>query len=169
MVKVIGALLVLSAAGGFGISRAVGFYRQVRLLHDFCGALEILKCELNYTMTPLPALCRATAKRTSGTVSAFLTSYADALERGIPRSRAAAAAMDGTKGLTLPGDAEMALLELFGTLGRYDLDGENRLLAATSHRLKTASERFEAEKRPLAKGYAVLGLCAGVALVILFV
>ena len=169
MVKVIGALLVLSAAGGFGISRAVGFYRQVRLLQDFCSVLEILKCELNYTMTPLPTLCRVTAKRTSGAAAAFLVSYAMAVEQGIPRSRAASAAMDGTKGLKLPSDAEMALLELFGTLGRYDLDGENRLLAATSQRLKSASDRFEAEKRPLAKGYALLGLCAGVALVILFI
>ena len=169
MIKLIGALMILSAAGGFGVSRAVVFYRQVRLLRDFGSALEILKCELNYTLSPLPALCRVTAKRTSGPVSAFFTAYAQSVEKGVPRSRAAAAAMEGTKGLTLPNDAKMALLELFGALGRYDLDGENRLLTATEHRLRSAAERFDTEKRPLAKGYAILGLCAGVALVILFV
>ena len=63
----------------------------------------------------------------------------------------------------------MTLLELFSGLGRYELSGENRLIQLSQHRLKAALERCEREKKPLAKGYAALGICTGIALVILMV
>lgn len=169
MLKTIGAILVISAAGGFGIAKALQFYRQLRQLREFYQALELLKCELNYTLLPLPRICRMTAARVKGTVSQYLLQYAQKLEEGLPRTKAAAQSMEEVRGLTLPNDAKMALLELFEALGRYDLDGENRLLQMTAHRLNASIERCEAEKKPLAKGYAVLGFCTGLALVILMI
>jgi len=168
MIKIIGALLIVGAAGGFGVSKAVSFYRQLRQLDQMLGAVEIIKCELNYTLRPLPQLCLHAAERTSGAVSAFLTDYAERLEQGMPRSKAAQTALDETKGLLLPNDAMMAVLEMYSGLGRYDLDGENRVLQLTGQRLRAAQERFEKEKRPMAKSYAVLGMTTGIALVILF-
>lgn len=168
MLKIVGAVLILSGAGGFGIAKALSFYKQIRQLRAISDALELLKCELNYTLLPLPKLCEMTAKRTSGAAADFLRRYAAKLDGGRPRGRAAAEAMEEAK-LCLPNDAKMALLELFGVLGRFDLDGENRVLQLTQHRLKAALERTEREKKPLAKGYAALGLCTGAALVILMV
>lgn len=169
MLKIIGAILVLGGAGGFGISKAMQFYRQLRQLREFLSALEILKCELNYTLLPLPKLCRITAERVRGAAAQFLAVYAALLEENTPRSRAAPQALEQTRGLALPSDAQMALLEVFSGLGRYDLDGENRLLQITAQRLNAALERCETEKRPMAKGYAALGICTGLALVILMV
>lgn len=169
MLKTIGAILVLGAAGGFGISKAMQFYRQLRQLREFYQALELLKCELNYTLLPLPRICRVTAERVRGTASDYLLRYAQKLDEGLPRTKAAAQCMEEVRGLSLPNDAKMALLELFEALGRYDLDGENRLLQMTAHRLNAAIERCEAEKKPLAKGYAALGFCTGLALVILII
>ena len=63
----------------------------------------------------------------------------------------------------------LAVLELCSALGRYDLDGENRMLDLTASRLQAALARCEAEKRPRAKCYAALGLCTGLALLILAV
>ena len=63
----------------------------------------------------------------------------------------------------------LAVLELCSALGRYDLDGENRMLDLTAKRLQAALARCEAEKRPRAKCYAALGLCTGLALLILAV
>ena len=169
MLKTIGAVLVLSGAGGFGISKAMQFYRQLHQLREFYQMLELLKCELNYTLLPLPRICRLTAERVKGTASRYLLVYARKLEEGLPRTKAAAQSMEEVRGLTLPNDAQMALLELFEALGRYDLDGENRLLQMTAHRLNASIERCESEKKPLAKGYAVLGFCTGLALVILMI
>ena len=169
MLRIIGIALVLSGAGGFGVGKMVQFYRQMRQLQEFRNALEIIKCEMNYTLSPLPKLCRTTAKRVSGAASSFLLAYADALDKGISRTKAAQTAMEQTKSLCLPKDATMAILELFGSLGRYELEGENRLLRLTAHRLNAAIARYESEKKPLAKGYAILGFCTGLAIVILIV
>ena len=169
MLKMIGVILVVGGASGFGIGKGLQFYRQLRQLREFYNALEILKCELNYTLMPLPKLCRVTAQRVNGVAAAYLLRYAKKLEDNIPRTKAAAQCLEGIRGLSLPRDAQMALLELFGTLGRYDLDGENRLLQLTAHRLNAAIERYQTEKKPLARGYAVLGTCTGIALAILLI
>ncbi len=166
MLKIIGIVLVLCGAGGFGIGKAVQFYRQMRQLRELCHALEILKCEMNYSLAELPKLCKTTGKRVGGSAGNFLLDYADALENGLPRTKAAQKAVEK---LSLPSDGQIALLELFGSLGRYELTGENRLIQMTLHRLKAALERCEKEKKPMAKGYAALGICTGIALVILMV
>ena len=169
MIKVLGAVLVVLGAGGFGFARAIQFYRQLHQLRDFLSAVEILKCELNYTLCPLSVLCEHTAERSKGACAQYFRNFSKRITEGGPRGKSAAAAMEETKGLSLPPDAQMALLELLSSLGRYDLDGENRLLQLTGQRLRSALERFENEKKPLARGYAVLGFTAGIALVILFI
>ena len=168
MIRLIGAAMIILGAGSFGIVKTAQFYRQQRQLRSFLNALEILKCELHYTLYPLPKLCRITAERSDRVCAVFLRKYADLLERGAFRTVAARDAFDGG-GIALPPDASMALLELFGTLGRYDVEGEEKLLQLTQHRLKAALERGETEKRPMAKGYALLGFCTGAAIAILLV
>lgn len=167
MVKIAGVCLILLGAGGFGIQKATIFFRQLAQLREFSCMLELLSCELNYTLLPLGQLCRQTAQRTGSTCARFLSIYAAAVEANKPPASAAREALGKVKGLYLPNDASLALLELFGALGRYDLDGENRLLELTQRRLKQALHRCECEKRPIARGYAALGLCTGAALAIL--
>lgn len=168
MIKIVGALLIIGGAGGFGIGKTMQLHRQLRQLRELLGAVEIIKCELNYTLRPLAQLAARTAERSRGAIAALLKQYAAELDKGLPRAKAAAHAIDGTKGLCLPNDAQMAILELLSTIGRYDPDGENRLLQLTGQRLRSSIEHFESEKRPVAKSYAILGVTTGVALVILF-
>ena len=166
MLKVIGIVLIIGGSGGYGIARAMQLYRQLHQLRELLAALELLRCELNYTLLPLPELCAMTAGRSRGAVQQFFTLFGEKLALG--RRRAAQEALEQS-GLVLANDAAMALLELCEGLGHFDLDGGNRLLELTQERLRAALERTEAEKRPLAKSYAVLGMAAGAALVILVV
>ena len=166
MIKWIGAGLILLGAGGFGLGKAAKFYRQMRQLRAFSNALEILKCELNYTLLPLPELCRVTAERSERVCGDVLRDYARLLEQGSSRKTAASTWMEN-KALCFPEEAKNSLLDLFSSMGRYDLDGENRLLSRTQLRLEAAIRTGEAEKRPMVKGYAALGLCTGAALAIL--
>lgn len=168
MIKIVGALLIIGGAGGFGIGKAMQLQRQLRQLRDLLAAVEIIKCELNYTLRPVAELAERTAERSRGAIAALLKQYAANLDKGLPRAKSAANALDGTKGLCLSNDAQMAILELLSTIGRYDPDGENRLLQLTGQRLRSCIEHFESEKRPIAKSYAVLGVTTGIALVILF-
>ncbi len=169
MYRMIGIVLVLAGAGSVGVSKALQYVRAVRQLRQLRGALEYLKCEINYTMTPLPELCKGAAQRNRGSIGAFFAAYGEHLSAMGNATHAVARAMDETKGLLLPDDAKFALLELGGVLGSYDLEGENRILQLCAQRINAALERYEAEKRPLAKSYAVLGFCTGAALVIMAV
>lgn len=166
MLKWIGACLIVFGAGAVGIGKAVQFFRELQQLRDFSAALELLKCEMNYTMLPVPRLCRVTGDRVGRSAGLFLKTYAQALEDGLPRTKAAQKAAEP---LQLPNEGMMAILELFGGLGRYDLPGENRLLDLTQQRLALAAQTYEEEKKPLVKGYAALGICTGIALAIVLV
>ena len=168
MIRFVGAAMIILGAGSFGIAKTAQFYRQQRQLRSFLNALEILKCEMDYTLYPLPKLCRITAERSDRVCAEFLRKYADSLDRGSCRSTAAREAFFSVN-CVLPQDASMAVLELFSALGRYDVDGEANLLKLTQHRLKAALERGETEKRPMVKGYTILGVCTGAAVAILLV
>ena len=169
MLRVLGGALVLLASGSFGITAGVRYYRAARHLQAFCRAVELLRCEINYSLQPLPEVCALVADRLTGPPAAFFRCFAAQLREPVSRDRAAAAALEAARGLQLPQDAVMAVLELCSALGRYDLDGENRMLDLTAKRLQAALARCEAEKRPRAKCYAALGLCTGLALLILAV
>ncbi len=167
MLRVIGAVMVIAGAGSFGISRAAQLYKTARQLRELNTAVEMISCEMNYTLLPLPELYHGVGDRLNGAVSQFFRLLGNQLEQGIPRARAARRAMELTTHLCLPNDAKMALLELCETLGRYDMDGENRMLRLSGQRIAAALERCEAEKRPLARSCAALGISAGIALAIL--
>lgn len=169
MLNIVGAVLVIGASAGFGIGTAMGYYRKVRQLREFCRSLEILKCEMNYTLAPVGQLCRVTAQRVGGTAGAYFSAYGEGVEAGLSRGGAAQRAIEKTKALTLPNDALMCLLELCGDLGRYELPGENRLIDLTLQRLRGALERYEGEKRPMVRGYVLLSICTGIALTILMI
>ena len=167
LLRWIGALLVLIGAGSIGGCRAAQYYRRVRQLRELKSAVEMLRCEINYTLLPLPQLYSGVADRLTGAMSQFFRVLCSLLETGLPRQRAAQKAMEGVPALLLPNDARMALLELCGTLGRYDLEGENRMLSLSGQRITAALERCEAEKKPMARSCAALAVSAGIALVIL--
>lgn len=144
MLRLLGGALVLLASGSFGITAGVRYYRAARHLQAFCRAVELLRCEINYSLQPLPEVCALVADRLTGPPAAFFRCFAAQLREPVSRDRAAAAAMEAARGLQLPQDAVMAVLELCSALGRYDLDGENRMLDLTAKRLQAALARCEA-------------------------
>lgn len=169
MLKLIGIVLVVCGAGSFGFGRARRYYRQASQLKQLQNALEIFRCEINYTRLPLPQLCTLTAKRVHGPVSDFLAIFGAELENGCGRQSATEHAWEKTRRLELPPDAEMVLSELCEGLGGHDTEGENQLLRLSAHRIAAALTRVEAEKKPMAKSCIVLGICTGLAIVILTV
>lgn len=61
MLRVLGGALVLLASGSFGITAGVRYYRAARHLQAFCRAVELLRCEINYSLQPLPEVCALVA------------------------------------------------------------------------------------------------------------
>ena len=99
MIRTIGACLILGVSGGFGLAKSIGFRRQSRQLRQLITLLELLRCELNYTLLPLPRLCVLTAERCTGAAAQCLLRYGQELEHCGSRHKAAGLALTETKGL----------------------------------------------------------------------
>lgn len=90
MLRVLGGALVLLASGSFGITAGVRYYRAARHLQAFCRAIELLRCEINYSLQPLPEVCALVADRLAGPPAAFFRCFAAQLREPVSRDRAAA-------------------------------------------------------------------------------
>lgn len=169
MMKLLGAACVMLGAGGFGCSLSLRFHAQRRQLARLRTALALLKCELNYSVAPLEELCRAVSERVGGAVGAFFSAFAARLPGSTEPVRACMDALNDTRELELPKQAKQMLPELAAGLGSYDLEGANRILKLALSRLDALIEQTECERKPLARSYVLLALCAGAAVVILMV
>ena len=167
MIRVIGAICIILGATGVGAGKAYSYYRQVRQMSDLYRAMELLQCELNYTMYSIPKLLHMTADQIKGVCGMYFRNLAEQIDAGTPREKAARYALEQTNGICLPKDGVFALLDFSSSLGNFDLEGENRMIKLSHERVKTALRRLEDEKKGLAKSYTVLGASMGIALAIL--
>ena len=103
MLRVLGGALVLLASGSFGITAGVRYYRASRHLQAFCRAVELLRCEIDCSLQPLPEVCALVADRLARRPpAAFFRCFAAQLREPVSRDRAAAAALEAARGLQLP-------------------------------------------------------------------
>lgn len=167
--KWIGAMFVLAACGGFGFQIAAAQRKETRTLRQLIRILDFAECELQYRLTPLPELCRNAAQECSGPLSILFMHLSKELEDQISPnvSSCMRAAIAATQ--QLPRQTAEVLTLLGESLGKFDLNGQLRGLASVrgecNRRLDILSESQDVRLR----SYKTLGLCAGAALVILFI
>lgn len=166
--KLFGAVLIVAACGGVGWSMAAAHRREENALHQLVGALELMKCELQQNLQPLPQLCRMAAEQCSGTVGQAFQHLAKELEDQISPNAAICmdAAINATPKLTKL--ARNALEKLGHSLGRFDLMGQLDGLEAVKLRCQSDIEDLSRDRDRRLRSYQTLGLCTGAALAILF-
>lgn len=167
--KWIGALLVIAGCGGAGFAMAAAYKREESALRSLIGALDYMSCELQFRLTPLPALCRQAGTECRGIVGKVLTDLAQELESQITPDADSCmyAALSRTD--NLPRKTEEALRTLGTSLGRFDLQGQLSGLEQIRSRCRHELEALTAARDQRIRSYQTLGLCAGAALAILFV
>lgn len=167
--KLIGAVLIIVVCGGFGYSMVSAYKREERALQQMISALDYMQCELQYRLTPLPDLCRQAARQTGGGVQALLTKLAIELEDQISpdatHCMTAALAASGP----LPKKCREAAENLGRSLGRFDVDGQIRGMEAVRQFCRRNLEELASGRESRLRSYQTLGICAGAALVILFI
>lgn len=168
-IKWIGAMFIIIACGGFGFSLASAHRYEEKNLYLLIGALDYMQCELQYRLTPLPDLCRQVAKQASGCIQALFLSLANELEDQISpdASHCMAAAISKTE--NLPAKCREAVQALGKTLGRFDIEGQIRGLEAVRSMCRRYVDEMSNGREVRLRSYQTLGLCAGAALVILFI
>ena len=166
--KLIGSLLIISGCGGFGFAMAFQYGRQEKLLISLIRALELMSTELRYRLTPLPGLCRTSGTSVGGAVGRVFRDLADELERrSSPDALSCMRAVLGRSKIP-PGPARLLLAQLGGSLGTYDLDGQEKGLDRIRKLCKAELDEYRLHYRERTRCYKTLGLCAGIAMAIIF-
>ena len=111
MLRILGALCILIGAGAAGFGFAASVRRQARQLGELCAALEAMRCEIEYRMTPLPQLLEQLAQTCATPVGELLLHWSRMLSDGdgATVSYALRRAMESVRGLELPPQAVQEL------------------------------------------------------------
>jgi stage III sporulation protein AB len=168
-IKLIGAVLVLLVCGGTGFKMAANHRREVKSLQQLCAALEHMECEMLYRLTPLPELCRRTAEASTGAVAQFFFALSQELESQIAPEVFSCIQAALWKVKYIPTHT-CKILERFGaSLGSFDMEGQLKGLAAAREDAKQSLALLTDNQDARLRSYQTLGLCAGAAVVILFI
>lgn len=101
MIKLLGTAMIVLGSGsaGFGFARAVR--AQLRQLNALLAALEAMKGEIEYRLTPLPELFAALGEGTEPVTAAFFRGCAAMMEadRALPPQLVLGRAMEQTTSL----------------------------------------------------------------------
>ena len=166
--KWMGAVFVLVSCGGFGGGIAAGYRRRERLLRQLMTILENMEAELGFHLVALPELTQKAAEDGTGILRDLFRNLTRELnwQTQPDASGCMYAAMEQCH--DLPSCLRRPLAQLGQTLGRFDLEGQIQGLEATQAACRRELSRLEKNRDVRLRSYQTLGLCAGAALVILF-
>ena len=169
MIKVLGVLLVTvgTAGAGFGFARAVR--GQIRQMVALIAALEYLKSEMEYRLTPLPELFAELAQGEEAAAAAFFGRCAGSMreDRSASPQVVFRGAMEQTKELQWSRRTREAMMNLAFSLGRFDLGGQRRAIELAQERIGQELQEVQAGSRARCRSYETIGICAGLAVAVI--
>ena len=169
MYRILGALLVMVASSAVGFSIAASYRKEIVALFQLIRGLEFMKCELEFRCPPLPELCCATAMQVNGPVRRVFQQLTEALQAQLAEEPYACMCVALQQVDNLPEKAGANLRLLGKTLGRFDLQGQLSGIETVTHLCRRDLDGMQCDEKVRSRSYRTLGICAGVALVILFI
>lgn len=167
--KWIGAALVIAGCSGFGYTLASAHRKNEKQLHQLMRVLEDMACLLQYKLMPLPELCRSSVGRIAGPVRSLFLFFAEELEQQIAPDAPSCMAAALAKCQNLNGSLRYLCSELGHSLGVYDLPGQLTGLESVYKNCQRVLENLECNRELRIRSYQTLGVCAGVALAVIFI
>lgn len=144
-------------------------HKEISTLKQLISAMTFMECELTYRMTPLPQLCRLAGAITSGSIKRVFLYLASELEQHCNRSIDLCIHGAIVKCPDLPKLSKLRIEELGKSLGMFDLDGQVKCIKAINAENQRLLKEMTYDHKVRLRSYKTLGLCAGAALVILFI
>ena len=168
MMKLFGAVLILLGCSGVGFSVVAAHRHQERSLQQLIRALEHMEWELQYRTTPLPELCISASQVCTGSIRSVLHRLSLELESQITPNAAACMQAAVRKHENLPQRVQKCLVQLGDSLGCFDLTGQLQGLGSVKRCAAFELDKLRENQDARLRSYQTLGLCAGAALVVLF-
>ena len=169
MLKLMGAVLVIAGCGGIGFRIAANHRQEEKALRQLIGILDYMECELQYRLTPLPALCRQSAKEFPGALGSVFLELALEMEAQVSPDMESCMSVALEKANTLPPLTREGMSLLGKSIGRFDIDGQLKGLEAVRQDCRRNLECISHNRDTRLRSYQTLGLCAGAALAILLI
>lgn len=167
--KWIGAIFVFISCGGVGFSIAHGYRYREQLLQQLLASMAMMASELEYRLTPLPELLRKAAGDTSGILRDVFANAAREMDWHSEPDAGSCIRAALERSHDLPACLRRPLCLLGQTLGQFDISGQLRGLESAEDACRREIARLERNRETRIRSYETLGLCAGAALIILFV
>lgn len=161
--------MVIVSSGVVGFSIAAAHRREANTLMQLIRALEFMACELEYRMPPLQELCQLTAIQVSGAIREVFSNLEKELQTQVSADASCCMGSALQKTEKLPEAAKRNLLILGKSLGRFDLQGQLSGIASVTQLCRRDLDGLLNNQDVRLRSYRTLGICAGVALVILFI
>ncbi len=167
--KIIGAILIVASCGSVGFCLAAQHRAEEKSLRNLMNILDFMECELRYKLTALPELCKQAAVTFPNVSGKFFLALSTAMEsQATPDMESCVRhALNANK--NLPEITRKVLESLGKTIGRFDLEGQLKGLAACQNECKRNLDLLENDRESRLRSYQTLGLCAGAALAILLI
>lgn len=160
---------MIVSCSGFGFSIAASYRREEKMLMEMSRILSFMECELEYRMTALPQLCREASKQASKNIRAIFLTLSEELEGQISPDAKCCMEAALCSGSEIPRSVRETLTDLGNSLGRFDLSGQLKEITSVKLRCMDALEQLQSHRDERMKNCRTLGICAGVALAILFI
>lgn len=170
-IKLVGAVLIFAVCSGFGFYLAEKDRQDVKCLRYLLYSLDYMGNELQYHMTPLPQLLRQTAAQCHHkSLSHIFLQFSHQLEDKYcgDFSECTNSVMRQCK-YPLPGKSYRILNELCRTMGRFDLEGQINSIMSVKASCLNEYDALRTDLTTRTRNYRTLGICAGAAIVILFI
>lgn len=167
--RIIGALLVIGGCSAAGFLFALNSKKETQTLKSIIELLEYWKNELSFHLTPLPELCIQAAARDQTILGKLMGTIANELERQISSDVETCILAALQRFPDFPPLSKQILETLGRSLGKFDLEGQINGIDSV---LKEANRLYEQHlnlQDVRLRNYKTLGICAGVAIAILFI
>jgi len=169
MLSVVGAILIIGATAALGFSSVWRMGARVRVLNGLIAALETMKSEICDRMTPIPELMNQLIRESDPPLDRLFHRVAGGLTTIGIRSFYFIwkSAVEESEELTLTKEERQTLIDLGRSLGRYDAEEQRDAFRYTLRRLESHLRKAEQERREQGRVHAVLGIAAGVFVVMI--
>ena len=167
IIKWIGALCIIIACLGFGLMLAALHRREVKTLKNLISALDFMECELQFRMPSLSELCSRTAECCQENLRRVFTDLSSELENQIAPDVKHCMESVLSKSKDIPVETQKCLSILGENLGKFNLQGQLKGLESVQAECKERLRKLVGNYDMRLRSYQTLGLCGGVALIIL--
>lgn len=164
--RILGVCLVIISCSAFGFKMAADIRREIKHTNDLINILNYMECELNFRLTPLPQLCRISAKQGKSLEKLFHC-FANELDAQISMDTFSCMNAAIQKNTGLPASVASLLKSLGASFGKFDLEGQLNGIDSVRQKAITQLQELERNKDIRTRSCQTLGMCAGATLAIL--